>query len=180
MKQIVLFVLALMLVQPAAAQGKTGSGKGIEWKSFNAGMKEAKQSGKKVLIDVYTDWCGWCKKMDAETFANPYIAKYMSDHFYCVKLDAERKDTVVLDGQTFTNTNPTGKRGTHKLAIDLLKGKMSYPSYVFLNEQGQKLTVLAGYQKAPDFEVVLTYFGSDAYLKNTWEEFRGSFQGKLK
>ena len=156
--------------------GKDGA---IRWYSFEEAYRLNKKKPKKIFVDVYTDWCGWCKKMDAETFANPYIAKYMSDHFYCVKLDAERKDTVVLDGQTFVNPNPTGKRSTHKLAVELLRGKMSYPSYVFLNEKGQSLTTVAGYQKAQDFEGVLTYFGSDAYLKATWEEYRANFKGEL-
>jgi thioredoxin-related protein len=86
----------------------------------------------------------------------------------------------VLDGQIFVNPNPNGKRATHKLAVELLGGKMSYPSYVFLNEKGQKLTVVAGYQKAVDFEGVINYFGTDAYLTSTWEEYRGTFNGTLK
>jgi thioredoxin-related protein len=152
----------------------------IKWYSFEEAYALNKKKPKKIFVDVYTDWCGWCKKMDAETFANPTIAKYMSKNFYCVKLDAERKDTVVLDGQIFVNPNPNGKRATHKLAVELLGGKMSYPSYVFLNEKGQKLTVVAGYQKAVDFEGVINYFGTDAYLTSTWEEYRGTFNGTLK
>jgi thioredoxin-related protein len=153
---------------------------GIKWYSFEDAYKLNKKKPKKIFIDVYTEWCGWCKKMDAETFANPVISKYMSKNFYCVKLDAERKDTVVIDGQTFVNPNPASKRSTHKLAIDLLAGKMSYPSYVFLNEKGQKLTVVAGYQQAKEFEGVINYFGTDAYLKATFEEYRSTFKGELK
>jgi thioredoxin-related protein len=85
----------------------------------------------------------------------------------------------VLDGKTFVNPNPAGKRSTHKLAVELLSGKMSYPSYVFLNEKGQKLTVVAGYQNAQSFEGVINYFGTDAYLKATWEEYRAGFKGEL-
>jgi thioredoxin-related protein len=160
----------------------------IKWYSFEEAYAlvkkqsadNSKKKQKKVFVDMYTDWCGWCKKMDAETFANPVIAEYMSKNFYCVKFDAERRDTVVIDGQTFVNPNPTGKRSTHKLAVELLRGKLSYPSFVVLNEKGQSLTVLAGYQNAIEFEKVLNWFGSDAYLKTPFEDYKVGFQGKVK
>jgi len=94
----------------------------IHWYSFEDAYQLNKKKPKKIFIDVFTDWCGWCRKMDAETFTNPAIGEYMMDHFYCVKLNAERKDTLIIDGVTFTNPNPTGKRSTHQLAVELLKG----------------------------------------------------------
>ncbi len=103
-----------------------------------------KKKPKKIFIDVYTDWCGWCKKMDATTFMNPEIAKYMNDNFYCVKMNAEMKDTLVVDGVTFLNPNPAASRSSHQLAIELLRGKMSYPSYVFLNDKSQWLDCSPG------------------------------------
>lgn len=181
------FILTLLLSNAGMAQTATEAksdakpAKGaIKWYSFEEAYALNKKKPKKIFVDVYTSWCGWCKKMDAETFANPVISKYMSEHFYCVKLDAERKDTVVLDGQKFVNTNPNSSRGTHQLATELLKGRMSYPSYVFLNEKGQKLTVVAGYQPPREFEGVLNYFGSDAYLKSTFEEYKATFKGDLQ
>ena len=102
-------------------------------------------------------------------------------HFYCVKLNAERKDTVVIDGVKFTNPNPSSKRSVHQLAVELLKGNMSYPSLVFLNEKSQWLTVVASYLNAKDFEILLHYFGDDAYQKETqWEEYKATFVGELK
>ncbi len=178
---ILFFVLNLPGFVAAQEKEKTDSKQvAIKWYSFEDAYKLNKKKPKKVFIDVFTDWCGWCKKMDAETFTNPVIAKYMNAHFYCVKFDAERKDTIVLDGKTFVNPNPTGKRTTHQLANELLRGKMSYPSYVFLSEQGQLLSVVGGYQQAKDFEGVISFFGENAYLKGTWEEYRATFQGTLK
>ena len=182
---ILIIIISFVMYHPCSltAQEKQkapGTSVAVKWYSFEDAYKLSKKKPRKMFIDVFTEWCGWCKKMDAETFANPTIAKYMSKNFYCVKLDAERKDTVVIDGQTFVNPNPASKRSTHKLAVDLLGGKMSYPSYVFLNEKGQKLTVVAGYQQAKEFEGVINYFGTDAYLKSTFEEYRGTFQGELK
>ncbi len=86
------------------------AGEKIHWYSFEEAYKLNKKKPKKIFVDVFTDWCGWCKKMDAETFTNPVISKYMAKHFYCVKLNAERKDTVIIDGVKFTNPNPGSKR----------------------------------------------------------------------
>ncbi len=52
-------------------------------------MKEAKESGKMILIDVYTDWCGPCKKLDADTYTNPEVLTYLTRTFICVKVNAE-------------------------------------------------------------------------------------------
>jgi thioredoxin-related protein len=166
--------------QTEAKDRNSGKQEKIKWYSFEEAYKLNKKKPRKIFIDVFTDWCGWCKRMDAETFTNPVIVKYMSKEFYCVKLDAERKDTVIIDGVTFVNPNPTGRRTTHQLANDLLKGKMSYPSYVFLNEKSQWLTVVAGYQPAREFESIIHYFGDDAYLKTPWEDYKSTFAGQLK
>jgi thioredoxin-related protein len=152
----------------------------IKWYSFEEAFQLSKKKPKKIFVDVFTDWCGWCKKMDAETFTNDVIAAYMSKHFYCVKLNAERKDTVIIDGVTFTNPNPQSKRSTHQLANELLRNSMSYPSYVFLNEKGQWLTVVAGYQNAKAFEPIIHYFGEDAYIKTPWTDYQQTFTGEIK
>jgi thioredoxin-related protein len=152
----------------------------IKWYSFEEAYKINKKKPRKIFIDVFTDWCGWCKRMDAETFTNAVIVKYMNKNFYCVKFDAERKDTLVIDGVTFVNPNPNGRRATHQLAVELLKGKMSYPSYVFLNEKSQWLTVVPGYQQAKDFESIIHYFGDDAYSKTPWEDYKTTFSGEIK
>ena len=69
--------------------------------SFEEAVERCAKEPKMVFIDVYTDWCGWCKRMDQSTFANPVIAQYMNDHFYAVKFDAERQDTITFQGHQF-------------------------------------------------------------------------------
>lgn len=152
----------------------------VKWYSFEDAYNMNKKKPKKIFIDVYTDWCGWCKKMDAETFANPVIAKYMNEHFYCVKFNAERKDTIRLDGQVFVNPNPGSSRSTHRLAVALLKGNLSYPSYVILSEKSQNITNISGYRPAQQFEKTISFYGSDAYLKTPEDEFNANFKGEVK
>jgi thioredoxin-related protein len=115
--------------------------------------------------------------MDASTFVNPVIVKYMNDNFYAVKFNAERKDTINFNGKSYYNSNPAGTRSSHQLAQELMAGRMSYPSFLFLDEDAKKITTLPGYRKAPEFEAVLNYIGSNAYKTQKWEEFSPTFKG---
>lgn len=158
----------------------------INWFSFeqalemNAARASQGLAPKKIFVDVYTNWCGWCKKLDATTFANEEIIRYMNEHFIAVKLDAERKDTVVINGQQFVYISTDGRRGVHQLAATLLKNQMSYPSCTFLDEAGRQLDVIPGFLDAKKFEVLLHFFGEDAHKTKTWEEFNSTFKGKIE
>lgn len=144
----------------------------IKWMSFEEAMKlNAGYPKKKVFIDLYTAWCGWCKKMDAETFTDSLIVNYMNDNFLAVKFDAERKDTVEYMGQKMANQNPNASRSAHQLAIALLQGRMSYPSYVILDENSQKITAIPGYLKAQDFLPILMYFATNQHFSMPWEAY---------
>ena len=170
------FRLAGQSQSPAKPEGSQPK---IKWMSFTDAYNLNKKKPKLIFVDVYTDWCGWCKKMDATTFQHPEIVKYMNDHFYCVKLNAEMKDTVVIDGVTFTNPNPSG-RATHQLAVDLLRGRMSYPSYVVLNDKSQLVNIIPGYRQAKEFEPVIHYYGEGAYKETSLDEFGKTFKGKVE
>ena len=149
-----------------------GNAQKINWMTFQEAIESNKTTPKKIFIDVYTDWCGWCKKMDQTTFVNKDIVEYINKNYYAVKLNAEMSDTIVFSGYTFVNQGSTnGRKGTHQLAVALLQGKMSYPSYVFMNEDAQLLTVAPGYRGADDFMPLLKYFGSDAYLNEKYNDF---------
>ena len=119
---------------------------------------------KKFFIDVYTSWCGWCKRMDATIFADPVIAKVMNEHFYAIKLDAEMKTPVVWDGHTFVNPNPDGKRSTHQFAASLLDNRLSYPSYALLDENAKRIALYKGFKQANDFLGIMLFFGKNQYL----------------
>ena len=181
-KKLSQLILIAMMILPGVifAQASAEKNSIIEWHSFAEAYKLNKTKPKKMFVDVYTDWCGWCKKMDRETFQDPETAKYMQKHFYCVKLDAETKDTIVIDTVKFVNSNPTGRGGNNRLAVELLRGKMSYPSYVFINEQNQMLSVVPGYMNVNDFAPVLHYFGENAYKDQKWDDYRAAFGKKTQ
>jgi thioredoxin-related protein len=188
MKKIILSSIAIIfsiVVIPAFAQQSQSiqtqtsaapSGAKIKWVDFEEAAALNAKKPKKIFIDMYTDWCGWCKKMDQSTFLNPVIVDYMNKNFYAVKFNAERKDTVAYKGKDYVNPNPTGQRASHQLSQVILNGRMSYPSFAFMDEDMNMVTVVPGYRKAPEFEAILNFIGSNAYKTQKWEEFNASYQ----
>jgi thioredoxin-related protein len=179
LNSIMIIAIALIII-PAnvKAQQQTAptSTAKIKWLDIEEAAALNKKKPKKIFIDTYTDWCGWCKKMDQTTFVNPVIVEYMNQNYYAVKFNAERKDTVNFNGKQYINPNPAGTRSSHQLAQELLAGRMSYPSFVILDETLTKVTTVPGYRKAPEFETILHYFGENAYKTQKWEEFGPSFK----
>lgn len=142
-------------------------GKKINWISFKEAFELNQKAPRKVIIDVYTGWCGWCKVMDQKTFTQPAIIDYVNEHFYAVKLDAEQAADITVGGQTFR------KQGNaHELAINLLQGKMSYPSTVFLDEKMAMIQPIAGYLEPRMFHQIVTYFGGNYQTKEQFDAFK--------
>jgi len=146
----------------------------VKWHSFEEGMKLAKKKKKLVVVDIYTDWCGWCKKMDNETFRNPEVVAYLNEHFIAIKLNAEEKAPIAYNGNIYENPNPSKQRSTHKLANALAGSRLSYPTYVYLDYKGKTITISNGYSVPEDLLPLLRYIGSGAYKSKTWKEFTDS------
>jgi thioredoxin-related protein len=145
----------------------------MRWYTWEEAVELNKSKPKKIFVDVYTDWCGWCKKMDKSTFVDPAVMAYMTEHFYPVKLNAEQKEDIVFNGETFKYVTQ-GSRGVHTLAYALLDGQMSYPSFVTLNEKFERIMISPGYKEAPDMLKELKFSAEEQYTKTTWEEYRKS------
>jgi len=148
----------------------------VKWYSFLEAVALNEKAPRKILIDVYTDWCGWCKVMDKETFQDPVIAKILSEKFYPVKFNAESKDPITFENHTFVNSG-TGSRPVHQLAAALLNGKMSYPSIVFMNEKNQLITAVPGFQKPQEMEPLLMFIYNSLYEKGVnFQEYSKNYK----
>lgn len=150
---------------PEMTGGENG---GIKWMSFEQAVAMNDSIPKKIFIDVYTDWCGWCKKMDAGTFRDSAVVKYMNEKYYSVKVNAESKDTVRFRDKQFV-FRPEFK--ANELALSLLNGKMAYPSFVIMSEQYVLLAPLSGYQQPDELMQALTFYGDNIYEQMKWEDF---------
>lgn len=107
--------------------------------------------------------------MDKATFQTKEVGDYMNKNYYCVKFNAEGKEDVIVGEKTYKNTGRT-----HELAIELLQGKMSYPTVVFLDERFSMLTPIPGYQEPAGFLNIARYFGENIYKTKNWEEYSSS------
>lgn len=161
-----LFFLCIGLVSLAT------SAQEVTWLTWNeaASLAETDKNPKKIFVDVYTDWCGWCKKMDKDTFQNADVAAYMEEKFYMVKLDGEGKEPIEFKGKTY-NFVPQGRKGYHEFAAALMQGKLSYPTTIFLDEKMNMLSPVPGYQKPTPFLNIAKYFGDNIYLEKDWKTY---------
>jgi thioredoxin-related protein len=147
----------------------------VKWMTFEEAVEKSKSEKRKIFIDVYTDWCGWCKVMDKNTFSEPKIAKILNEEFYPVKFDAEQRENVVFNGHTFKFV-PSGNKGYHELAASLLNNKLSYPSVVFLDEDFKMIQPLAGYQRPEEFHKIIQFIGEDHYKTITWAAWQSKYK----
>ena len=138
---------------------------------------------KKVFIDMYTGWCGWCKRMDGTTFKDANIVKYMNENYYNIKFDAESRDTINFNNHQFINSdpsfiksNPNSRGKTHLFAHSLLDGSLSYPSYVILDENLARLMIYKGFKDTEKLLGILLFFSTNQYkfyhnyLNETWQK----------
>jgi len=135
------------------------STQGINWMSMEEALQAQQQNPKPIFVDIYTDWCGWCKVMDKKTFSQKEVADYLNEHFYTVKFNAEKEGPVDFNGKQYELIN-AGKRGIHTLAYAMLDGKLSYPAYVILGESLERLAVIKGYKEAEPFLNMLENYQS--------------------
>jgi len=168
---IIVFIAAFGFSNGLAQETK------VKWYTFEEAVELNKKEQRKIFIDVYTDWCGWCKKMDANTFSNPVIAKILNEDYYAVKFNAEQHGDINFKGHTFKYI-ANGNRGYHELAAALLQGKMSYPSVAYMNENNELLTAVPGYQTPDRLEPILKFFAEDAFKTTSFEEYSKNYTNK--
>lgn len=128
---------------------------------FEKALAKAKIYDKKIIVDVYTDWCGWCVKMDKEIYSNKEVKELIKENFVFVKLDAEGTGRVKYNGKEYTESD----LAAYFEAAD-------YPTTVFLEPEGKvieykydKVTMknLPGYFKAADFIKMLEFIKDEDY-----------------
>lgn len=144
----------------------------LKWYTWEEAIALNEKNPKKIMIDVYTDWCGWCKKMDKSTFRDEAVSEYLAANFYPVKLDAEQKADIVFNGQTFKYVDTGNGRGIHTLAYSLLDGNMSYPTVAYLNEKYERIMISPGFKDAKDMLTELKFAAEEAYNKSSWEDYK--------
>jgi uncharacterized protein YyaL (SSP411 family) len=168
MKKIVILAMIALTVLSgiSCAAGKKETPKAaagsVFWLGWDQALAAADADAK--VVDVYTEWCGWCKVMDEKTYSNQAVSELMRKSFVAVKLNAEGKSTVSYMGKSYTET---------ELARSL--NVNGYPTTIFLGSDGSVLEKASGYIEAPMFKRLLEYFDSDSYKSMSLDQY---FSGK--
>ena len=158
-------------------------GQEINWITMDEAVERQIKNPKKIIIDMYTNWCGPCRMLDRNTFSNKKLAEYVNSNFYAVKFNAEGNEIVNFKGQKFSNPNydPAKSRrrnSQHQLAQHF--GVRSYPTILFLDEEGQFLAPIPGYMPPSKLELFLKLFGEDLYKTLDSQEAFNSYKRSFK
>lgn len=123
----------------------SANGSELEWLSYNDGLAKAKNEKKILLIDFYTDWCGWCKKMDANTYSSKKVIDYLKKHFVVVKLNPEKDRGLVYEGQNLSGAQ-----------FAQMAGVSGYPATGFFHNGVDFMGVIPGYIEEEQFLELLS------------------------
>lgn len=146
----------------------------IQWMTWTEAISQMEKDPKpkKIMVDLYTDWCGYCKKMDRETFTDPLIVKYVHENFYPVKFNAEKGGAMQYAGHTFKIDPNRGRNGTHTLAFALLDGNLQYPSMVYLDEDQKRIAISPGFKPADSFLKELQFIAGNHYETTDYNTYK--------
>lgn len=178
MKHLVLLPLLLL--------GMVMNAQKVNWMTMDEALAAQEKEPKKIMMDVYTVWCGPCKLLDKNTFGNASVAAYINKNYYPVKFNAEGPEEITYQDFTYTNPNyqpaRKGRNATHFFA-DALK-LVGYPSIVFFEEDSTLIQAIPGYKTPQQLEIYLKMIASDDYKEvNTveaWEEYQKNFKSTFQ
>ena len=134
----------------------------LAWLDFDDGLALAEREEKPVLVDFYTSWCVWCKRMDERTFSDPDVKAYLAEHFVTVRMNAEARGvTHRFEGRSYTPVELTRRFGVR-----------GFPSLAYLSKKGEIVTVVPGFQTPGQLMPMLEYVAKECYEQRmTFEEF---------
>lgn len=150
------FLLSLIVVSVFSLTG-FGPPQGAEkltWYSFDEGVSKAQKENKQVLVDFYTDWCGWCKEMDKTTYSDRDVISYLNDKFVVIRLNPEKDGTLKFGDKQFKN-----------MEFSLGVGVNGYPATLFMESDYEILQLVPGYMPAETFMYYIGFFGDRWYEK---------------
>lgn len=134
---------------------------GAEPVTLEEAISTAPSLGKKILIDVYVEWCPYCQRMHANTYSSDEVLNTISEHFLWVRINAESDEIVNYHGTELTMSD-------FARALE----NRSYPTTYFMNEDGNIIAVQPGYMEAEVFTDLLRFVGTDAFLRMDFESFQ--------
>jgi thioredoxin-related protein len=129
----VFILIALLLFSFAANAQKKNVTKPLSFQQLQDSMQK---KPKPILLNLFTDWCLYCKMQDKQIEKSDSLQKILQQHFYYVQMDAETKVNIVLNGTEYKGRANGLSAAAHELAETLGKenGQLSYPIIIVLDK----------------------------------------------
>jgi thioredoxin-related protein len=159
-RSLLLFISLFVIQTSLLAQAQREMEVGFEWSSLEEAQIEAAETGKKILLFGYAEWCTYCLKTRRETFPDSTVLASIDQFYIPVQLDAESEREITYNG----NTMPE-----YELARYLRLS--SYPIHYFLDSSGELIGAQPGFIEPFVYGPLLDYVGSDAYKNQSFEEY---------
>jgi len=162
----------------ALGSGRSGDGEdrakaeAISWMTIEQAEGKLKEAGRPLIIDLYTNWCGWCKQMDRKTYSNKQVAAYLQEKFYTVKMDAETRATINWAGKTY---NFNSQYRASEFALYLTHGRLEFPTTIFI-VPGEEPQAIPGYMEPKELEILVKYFGEGEYKTTSFDVYQKKFR----
>lgn len=150
-------VLLMLLPVVVSAQDQL-----VEPVPLEKALELAPKEGKKILVDVFATWCPYCQRMHSDVYPSEGVQKAISDYFLWVKIDVESEKMVNYHGEEMTQAEFAS-------ALE----NQNVPTAYFLNSEGAILGKQPGFLEEEVFVNLLNFVGSDAYLDQSFQEYKG-------
>lgn len=151
----------------------------VEWLSVEEATRRSKKQPRKMIVEIYADWCGWCKKMDKISFNHPTIAKYINENYYAVKLNIEERQPIMYQNKKYKYVKD-GESSYHELPAKLLNGRMTFPSLIVLDTYQNKLQNQSGFQTPQQLDALLHYFKGNEFRKTSWDIYEMNYESTIE
>ena len=167
------FILIVFLFSFCSAKVTPTTHDKLSWLTLDELSVKIKTENKPVIMDLYTDWCYWCKVMDKKTYTNAKVISYINEHFYPVKFNAESKDVVHWKDKEYSY-NETYK--VNDFAMYVTQGQLGFPTTVIMPDEKSEPIAIAGFLEPKEIEPILKYFGEGAYKNQSYNAFKSTFK----
>lgn len=171
-KNPIFFLLSILLLCTSAINKPVAKEK-INWLTVEEAQTKFKSEPRPVIINLYTNWCYWCKVMDVKTYKNKNVAAYINKHFYAVKVNAETKEMIGWSNKNYFY-NPQNKM--NDFALYVTNGQLGFPTTIIFSQLQEEPAAIPGYMTPKEMESILKYFGEGFYKKQNYMEFAKTFK----
>lgn len=168
---VFLFILSLVLTSCVFNANSNSSSnnekssvptENIIWLSYDQALTKSRVEDIPTILYFYSEDCGWCRKMERETFTHQEVQKLLKSDFALAKINGNSNQTVLVDG----------KRITERQLSSVIYQINGFPTIWFLDNTNQRIANLPGFVTYDVFLDILIYIRDGFYKKYTFLEYQ--------